>query len=233
MSNLKIVGHRANHVRRITFYLKNRVDLIEFDVKIQNGKLVVYHGSPLYSSTTLTEAIIRKALDQLLARDDLLSPLSINHALEVIERFESNSRVGLWLDLKSDVDVDFIIELLNDRLVGGDRELVVSSTNYMLISEVKKKLGDSVKTAISISFKPLDTEMLQYITRRTSCDILSIEASIFDSWFKREALKLGLETAVWVVNSPSLASKLAGLDPDYIITDRPDLVIPVLKGSKK
>ncbi len=229
---MKVVGHRANHARRITFYLKNKVNFIELDIKVQNGKFIVYHGSPLYSSTTLTEALIKKALDQMLARDNIISPLSVDDAIDLIYKFE-DYRVGLWLDLKSDVNVNTIISFLSEKSLVGSRDLVISSANYNLLFKLKNVFGDSVKTAASISFRPVDSEMLSYIVHRISCDILSIEASIFNSWFKSEASKLNLEVAVWVINSPSSASKLAELRPDYVITDRPDLVAPVLRSIEK
>ena len=54
---------------------------------------------------------------------------------------------------------------------------------------------------------------------------------VVSSRFVRDAHRAGLGVQVWTVDEPSDARRLLGWGVDALITDRPDLIIPVVRAA--
>lgn len=218
-----IVGHRGNHRSRLLYYLSHGVDFIEIDLnKSLGGELIAYHGDPLVTATTLTEALLKKMLSLVLCRDNPIRPLRFEEALKLIDK-----RARLWIDVKNGEVVKKALKLLSDW---GHDEVIVSSKDYQTLLYVKKEHKNiapdlKVHIAVSISFKPPDIETLETLVAKTGASILSVEYNVLDEPFLKYREHTGTKIAVWLVNSPWIMHRILQFSPNYVITDRPDIII--------
>ncbi len=222
-SRPSIVGHRGNHRSRLLYYLSQGVDFVEIDLnKSLRGELIAYHGDPLVTATTLTEALLKKMVSLVLCKDNPIQPLRFEEALKLIGK-----RARLWIDVKSEEVVKKALELLSDW---GHDEVIVSSNDYKTLVYVKKERNNispnlKVHIAVSISFKPPDIETLRTLVNKTGASVLSVEYSVLDELFLKYRELTGTKIAVWLVNSPWIMHRILQFSPDYVITDRPDMII--------
>jgi len=222
-NKLSIVGHRGNHRSRLLYYLSQGVDFIEIDLnKSLGGELISYHGDPLVTATTLTEAMLKKMLSLILRRDNPIRPLRFEEALELIGK-----RARLWIDIKNREVLKKALKTLSNW---GYDEVIVSSNDYQALMYVKKEHKNitpdlKVRIAVSISFKPPDIETLETLVAKTGASILSVEYSVLDETFLKYRELTGTRIAVWLVNSSWIIHRILRFSPNYIITDRPDIIV--------
>ncbi len=219
MKKPRIVGHRANHIKTIHYYLKEKVDYIELDIQKKNKSIIVSHGETLASATTLSELFIKLILNSILKKDHLFNPLTLEKAIELIP-----NNTGLWLDIKSRRIGSEIIK----KVIELGYQNVVISTNYYGISRDVKKDWSQVKTAISVSFEPMDPTELIELANKAEAEIIAMEHTYITKELIEKLHEYNMEIAVWTVNSPRYASRIITFNPDYLITDRPDLIKRVL-----
>jgi glycerophosphoryl diester phosphodiesterase len=175
----------------------------------------VYHGEALTSSTTLTEFVMKIIINRMLGKDYIVSPMSLRDALAIIPK-----NVGLWMDAKSWSVAEKAVSTAIEK---GFAKIIVSA-NYYRISSMIKKQYPTVSTAISVPFEPVEYSDLVELAQDSLADIVAVEYKYATKKLVETLRENGVRTAVWTVNSPSSARRLVKLEPDYIITDRPDLV---------
>lgn len=225
---IKIVGHRANHMQRLEYYLNLGVDYVEVDFNISfKGKAIAYHGDPLTSTTTLTEAIIRKMMSHVLKKDNIFMPVPIDDIVE-----KTKKRTGLWIDVKTRIPpyiimsyLRKIVELNRDYLV--DKPVIIGSNYLPLLKELlnmlrTEKILDYIRISFTLAFEPVDYSEIGSIMKKIGASIISLEypylTEDLSSWIRKN----NFELAVWTVNSPAKIKEIKRYTPDFIVTDRPE-----------
>ncbi len=209
------MGHRANHPSTIRYYVRQKVDYIELDLRKGRNKIMVKHGEGLTSATTLTEFLIKTILNRALGKDLIFHPLSLEEALKLIP-----TSTGLWIDVKEkSTGLTAVKYCLERRFT----DIVVSANYYGFLKEIKKNYS-RIKTAMSVSFEPPSIDELAELALKSYANIIAIEYTYIGGELINELRRRGYEIAVWTVNNPRVARRILQLEPDYLITDRPDLV---------
>ncbi len=205
-----IVGHRANTLTKLRFYLHSGVDAVEVDIAGHQVK----HGSGSIKPATLREALLRR----------ILFPEPKGDALENIVREVLERNVTLIVDLKTPrVDPHIF------RSLPSGENVLISSKYHNLLRTLKPELEDEgISTLASIQDRPVDPVR---VMRDALADGLSVELSYVDEDLIRDLRQAGGKIYVWTVNDADQALSLASMGVDAITTDRPDLIISALKNG--
>ena len=214
MGNIIIVGHRANTIGRLKHYLNLGVDMVEVDVSISNNILVAKHGMSPIRPPTLGERILEKVSYAIQPGEPLIRKTPLKEILKIV-----SGRAGIWLDLKDKGIGAQVIKLLKAIAFKGD--IIVSSAYHVDVRYVKEH-EPKILTAISLSEQPLD---IVHMTKVSKADIISINLAYIDSNLVKMLHNKGIKVAAWIVNSPEQVEEMLKLNVDYIITDRPEIVL--------
>ncbi len=203
-----IVGHRANTLAKLRFYLQSGVDAVEVDIAGNQVK----HGSGGIKPATLREALLRR----------IFFPEPKGEALERIVEEILERNVTLIVDLKT--------PKVDPNIFGSlpiEGSILVSSKYHNLLRDLKPKLR-GIPTLASIQDRPVDPVR---VMRDALADGLSVEVSYVDEDMIENLRVEGGLIYVWTVNDVDQALPLASMGVDAITTDRPDLIIPALKNG--
>lgn len=144
--------------------------------------------------------------------------LSLKEAIRIIR-----GRAGLFVDIKPDPETptlprDTVALLQQNNAVDGT---VIAAADVRILDEVKR-LEPALKTALLAQFivGPL---------QRDRFDILGLRQNRVSAAAVAEAHHAGHELHVWTVNQPSAMSRFIDLGVDNIITDRPDVLVDLLR----
>ncbi len=203
-----IVGHRANTLTKLRFYLQSGVDAVEVDIAGSQ----VRHGSGGIKPATLREAILRRIFFSE-PKGDALERI----VKEVLER-----NVTLVVDLKTPKVDPLIFSSLP-----SEGSVLVSSKYHNLLRDLKPRLR-GISTLASIQDRPVDPAK---VMRDALADGLSVELSYVDEDLVENLREAGGIIYVWTVNDVDQALSLTSMRVDAITTDRPDLIISALRNG--
>jgi len=213
-----IVAHKANRLKLLRKYLVLGVPIIEIDVSVQNGQLVVLHGVDFGDFGAIRGGIMKVGYMLIEHRDPLWRPIPLNDYLSFLE-----GRVGLWLDVKTRGAEGDAVDAAKDH---GVYPILVSTAHHDILKPLKKS-EPSVKVFLgNVTFTPVDPVGL---VKATGADGLSIEYRYITREVVDKLHKAQLLIAAWTVNRPRMAEDLINLGCDYIITDVPEKIMPLLK----
>ncbi|RLF21726.1 MAG: hypothetical protein DRN15_03750 [Thermoprotei archaeon] len=216
-----IVGHRANTIRTLMKYLRVGVPMIEVDVRKRRGELIVLHGPLSYQPVSVLGKLFKKLMYIILSGDPVVGKMPLERVLRIL-----NGKAGVWLDIKEKRIEDEIIKLLKKTKFKGP--VVVSSTYHTVVKKFKEKMPEAL-CAISLSEEPVD---LLQLVKSAKADIVALEYLYANEEIVETLHGNDVRVAVWTVNDPSMAKKLANIGVDYIITDDPYTVMEILKGRR-
>ncbi len=203
-----IVGHRANTLAKLRFYLQSGADAVEVDIAGSQVK----HGSGGIKPATLREAILRR----------IFFPEPKGDALERIVEEVIERNVTLVVDLKTPRVDPLIFSSLP-----SEGSVLISSKYHNLLRDLKPKLG-GIPMLASIQDRPVNPVR---VMRDALANGLSVELSYVDDELVEDLKEVGGLIYVWTVNDVDQALPLASMGVDAITTDRPDLIISALNGS--
>jgi glycerophosphoryl diester phosphodiesterase len=209
-------------------------DVLELDVHLSaDDQLVVIHDTRL-ERTTDGRGLVREHTAQQLKRLDAgrwfgrrFRGQRLQLLGEVLERFRD--RVAFAVELKAGSDVYPGIE---ERLVTllqlydvADRTLIASFDHHAL--RRCREVDPDVRTGALVVARLIAPATLAPPGVLTALCLQAELVSAADVAAVREA---GLDCYVWVVNDAADAARLAGWGVAGLVTDRPDLLRPVLDG---
>jgi glycerophosphoryl diester phosphodiesterase len=207
-------------------------DALELDVHFSaDDQLVVIHD-PSLERTTDGRGVVREHTVPQLKRLDAGGWFGrrsrgqrIQTLSEVLERFRD--RAGFGIELKAGSDFypgieERLLTLLQLYEV-VDRTLVASFDHHAL--RKCRDLDPDVRTAALVVGRLLAPAAL---APRGVLHALCLHAELVSDRDVAAVQEAGLECYVWVVNDPAAALRFAGWGVTGIVTDRPDLLRPVL-----
>jgi len=224
---VKVVGHRGaaglepeNTLRSIRRALDLGVDEVEVDLHLsQDGHLIVIHDERANRTTDGKGLVQDMTIDELKKLDagggERIPTLS-----EVIDLV--GGRAVLQVELKAPGTEAKVIEDIRQ----GDAEkwTEVISFSHPLVKKVKD-LNPRLETGVLFTGTPI------YPARMA----LEAKASRIHPYFYLtdknmvdDAHLSGLKVCVWTVNNPGDMSMMVDVGVDFIVTDRPDLLIELL-----
>ena len=220
-SSLKpiVVAHKVNRYSLLKKYLALGVPWLEIDVSMRNGVLVVEHGVEVNLGTVRAE-IIKTGYKVLEHRDPLWRPLTLPAYLEKL-----NGKAGLWLDVKEAGAAVKAVELAKKS---GLNKIAVSTPYHEELAGVKKTYPDVLTFLGNVSFRPADSAGL---VEASGADGLSIEYCYVTREVVQAIHKAGLKIAAWTVNKIDEAKRMINLGVDFLITNVPEKVMPLIDES--
>ena len=140
---------------------------------------------------------------------------------------EFKGRINFNIELKSNGHNTDLVNKVLDLIEEYDmeRQVVLSSTSYRYLSEVKERNPD-LPTGYILSAAYgyfLDDDMI---------DFFSLRYTIITEALVERAHSLGKEIHVWTVNDKALINRMKRMGVDNIITDRPVLAREELYREK-
>ncbi len=207
-----IVGHRANTLSKLSRYISQGVDAVEIDLY----ESLVNHGPESIKPATLREAVIK-----------WLASIGNHRENQTVEDFLvvlGERRIPLVLDIKSPRLPERLVRLIAEE---ARRGLIVTSKYHPLLSELAPKLERATILA-SVQCRPADPVAL---ARAAGARGLSVKVGFVDGELVNELHRCGMLVAVWTVNDVDQAVEVTELGVDILITERPDLIGPVVRGE--
>lgn len=207
-----VVAHKANRKSLLLRYLKQGVEVIEFDVTFEDGALLVKHGGNV-GSHGLRGLLMSYGYLLLEGREPLFRPSTLEEYLRL-----ADGKAGMWLDLKSRGIEREVAALARAH---GVRTVIVSSGFHNTLHLARKGCSDAVLMLGNVSYRPANPVKEVELA---SADGLSINHEFVDKELVEELHSVGYKVAVWTVNKPQRALELIELGVDYLITDRPEVM---------
>lgn len=213
-----IVAHKANRPSLLRKYLSLKVPLLEIDVNVERGNLVVLHGVDFSDYGAVRGWIMKWGYLIMEHRDPLWRPAPLEDYLSAV-----GGRAGLWLDLKCRNVGRELVKLVREY---GVSPVVVSSAFHEELKAIKE-MEPSITTILgNVMFRPVDVAGM---ARAAKADGVSVEYRYIDRRLVEEAHREGLKLAAWTVNKVDRALRLIEMGCDYIITDVPEKIIKLVK----
>jgi len=207
------VGHRANTLSKLSRYISQGVDAVEIDVY----ESLVNHGPDSIKPATLREALIKK-----------LASIGNHGESQAVEDFLAvlgELKIALVLDIKSPSLPDRLVRLMAEEARKGS--VIVTSKYHNLLRRLSRELKGATILA-SIQCRPADPVS---VARQAGANGLSVEVGYVDVELVREMHESGMWVAAWTVNDMDQALEVVEEGVDIVITERPDLIGPVIRGE--
>jgi len=221
-----VVGHRANSTRIRYWYKRSGVRYVEVDVNVSpDGRIIVRHGPPQTRRATPVGRLWAWLDYKLFYRDPLIGTHSLGEWIAKIA--EDLGIEGVMLDLKARVDPEGLAREVEASGFRG--EVLVSANDHRLLKPVREALaraGYNARAIASFNVRPV---RLVECARDSGADVVGVRHDFLDEELVETIKRAGYGVSTWTVNRPEEAVRLARAGVDYIVTDRPDLVIRRLR----
>ena len=223
-----VTGHRGagflepeNTIRSIRRAIELGVDQVEIDVHLsRDGKLVVIHDETL-DRTTNGHGFVRDYTLAELKKLDAGKGEKIPTLQEVIDAVKG--KVMLQIELKEPAAADQVVKTVEDNGLVGD--VIVTSFWHHAVKRVKE-LNPRIETGVLFACSPIDVAQLAI---NAGADALHANFNYVDSSMVEEAHRHGLKIRVWNPDDEYHLKRIAALDVDAIGSNRPDLLLKLLK----
>jgi glycerophosphoryl diester phosphodiesterase len=236
-------GHRGarayapmNTIPSFELALKQGADGVELDTHLsKDGKLIVLHDFTVDSTTNGKGLAKDKTLAEL-KELDAGSSFSAEYAGTQIptldEVFEAvGKKLFINVEIKSETqETDGVEQAVADCITkyGLANSVIVSSFNPLALKRFRAILP---AVPIGYLYAPdydYSTAMEGFSHEARHPLFTMIDAAYMD-WAKKNNFRVN----TWTVNEPEQAKLLAQLGVDAIITDKPDVIIEAVRGTKR
>jgi glycerophosphoryl diester phosphodiesterase len=249
MDDIKIIGHRGvrsieteNTLTSLTRSASLDVDAIEFDLRLSKDKqLVLCHNRNLqkiYGLNKNVEDLSLKELKELSSKNGERIP-TLQEVLNL------RIKKPLLLEIKNEGSADLVCQTMEKP----ENQSVKWMVNTHVLSEaarfrqLDKDLGISIATYKKASIGAIfDTHPIKTIQFARSIGASAVTFNLFILnpltyiLARKSKLKILLyqNYLSFLLNSPLFVRLLLSLYPDLaIFTDRPDKIVPVVKGGRR
>ncbi len=247
MPRTLIVAHRGgaglapeNTLAAFQSGLDQKADAVECDVHLsKDGELVVIHDANISRTTDgsgnvadLTLAELRAVNAAARFKDGSFAPQRIPTLQEVVDLVRGKAILQIEIKTRSDgrryagIEGKIVDLLRRNDMVD---KVVVLSFDFPTVREIKA-LEPRLKTCALAStpyFASVGTRGLAAVAEEMKAlgvDYMGVEKSYLTEKLLAELRKQGIGGGAWTVNDPAQMRKLAALGPDFLTSDRPDLL---------
>lgn len=206
---------------------------IELDVRTcKSGEIVVFHDGFLARMTTGRGLVKNRTLSELkklrLKDDGRDTAEEIPTLDEVISL--TREKIILNIEVKTNtLPGNNIEEKLLDLLYkrGVQNQVIISSFNPLVVRRINK-IDGNVLTGYLIdkNIKIRNTEI--FLSKFAGAKAIHLEKSLVRENLMQKIHEFGFYSMVWTVNEPPDMQRLLNLKVNGIITDRPDVLKPLL-----
>jgi len=221
---MKVIAHRGasghepeNTLIAIQAALDMRVDAIEVDIHLVDGKLIVIHDRWLQKTTNGEGRVSEKGFDEL-RRLDAGKGQRIPTLWEVLALV--GSQCDLNIELKSERTALPVLEMLYqaiDELACCQTQFLLSSFNHHLLKEIKSK-DPAWKVGALTGSKPLGYAKFAEELEAYS---IHIDVELVDQAYVDDAHERGLKVYVYTVDQEEDIADLHKMNVDGIFTNYP------------
>lgn len=223
---VKIVGHRGvrfiepeNTLRAVRRAIELGVDAVEIDIRATSDmNIVVIHDETLDRTTNGRGYVNKYTLSELRSLDAGKGE-KIPTLNEVIN--EIDGKVELFIEIKDPIIVRKVVEIVSRY----DYSWMHVISFYHPIVKIVKNLLPKISTGIIISSEPVDPICL---TRSANADIIIPNIRYASDRLIKMCHENNILVSGWVINDPKIFKQYSD-KLDYITTDRPDIIIPLVR----
>ena len=225
---IEVIGHRGaaglepeNTLRSVRRSIELRVDRVEVDVRVsRDGRLVIMHDETVDRTTNGHGYVRELTLNELRSLDAGMGEKI--PTLEEILEF-TMGKAKLEIELKVPEATEPTIQLIEE--LNAENDVIVISFIHELLDRVYD-LNPNIKTGALFFDVPKD---ILRIALKVHASSIHVYYRNVNSELVREAHKSGLEVAVWNPNRIEEMREMIGLGVDAIGSDRPDILIHLLR----
>jgi len=228
MGMIEVIGHRGaaglepeNTLRSVRRAVELGVDRVETDVRVsKDGRLVIMHDETVDRTTNGHGYVSELTFDELRSLDAGMGE-KIPTLKEILEF--TMGKAKLEIELKVPEATEPTIQLVEE--LNAEKDVIVISFIHDLLERVHD-LSPNIKTGALFFDVPKD--ILQRALKVHASSIHVYYRNV-NSELVREAHRSRLEVAVWNPNKIEDMREMIGLDVDAIGSDRPDILIQLLR----
>jgi len=225
---IEVIGHRGaaglepeNTLRSVRRAIELGVDRVEVDVRVsRDGRLVIMHDETVDRTTNGHGYIRELTLNELRSLDAGMGEKI--PTLEEILEF-TMGKAKLEIELKVPEATEPTIQLIEE--LNAENDVIVISFIHELLDRVYD-LNPNIKTGALFFDVP---KVILRIALKVHASSIHVYYRNVNSELVREAHKSGLEVAVWNPNRIEEMREMIGLGVDAIGSDRPDILIHLLR----
>jgi glycerophosphoryl diester phosphodiesterase len=223
-----VTGHRGaaglepeNTMRSFKRALALGVDQVELDVHLtKDRELVVIHDSTVDRTTNGSGSVQAYTLDEIQTLDAGEGE-RVPTLQEVIDLVKGQA--VLQIELKGLGVEEAVVEKVEAN--GIVDEVVLTSFRHYMVRKVKT-INPKVSTGVLFSCLPLDVSRL---ARDAGAEGLHPNVNYIDAHLVEDGHRYGLEVRAWNTDDPKKMRWLLTLGVDAIGSNRPDILLDVLK----
>ncbi len=231
---IRTIGHRGaaalepeNTLRGFRKAVELGVDYVEFDIhRCKSRELVVIHDETVDRTTNGKGFVADLTLQQLKALDAGKGE-SIPTLQEVIDCCKG--KVKMQIEIKEHgIEADTLSLLMKNKII-DDTALI--SFLHEAVKKAKEEAiarNARIKTGIIISGNPLNADEM---AKAAKADFVAANHFYVDDRMVRQVKKAGLGFTAWTCNTGHDIQRMIKLGTDMIASDRPDLLMKVLKRN--
>ncbi|MCS7139822.1 MAG: glycerophosphodiester phosphodiesterase [Candidatus Nezhaarchaeota archaeon] len=222
MKRGKVIAHRGvpslkveNSLEGIEEALRLRVDGIEVDVRLTKDRIpIAFHDADMLRLFKINKLLKEVSLAEIkaLSRRRGFTVPTLSEVLNLV-----GNKSMIVLDVKEWGVVDLMMRILHSS---SAKDIVITSFDHRIPLKVKSE-APWVKVGFIVSFRPLSVSKL--ITDDVNC--LFLKKDYADEELVNEAIDLGLEVYIWVINDVVNAERFWRLGVSGIVTDKPQLFV--------
>ncbi len=227
---MRVIGHRANSLRRLQRYLTSGVDGIEVDITFveKSNSIGLMHLKKEEEEFYFRSALWRKyrKIHEIL-RDVKLVPLleGIHSLDELLSLIDDN--IILMADVKSKgILFSLIMKLLE---ADSSRNYLISTKYFDEVPLARKIFPEMNRVKILGSIESNVTEIGELVSTYM-LDGLSMLHTVITPLDVEELHKQKKIMAAWIVNNCNAVKRLRELKVDYIITDSPFPILHCIRA---
>ena len=225
---IEVIGHRGaaglepeNTLRSVRRAIELGVDRVEVDVRVsRDGRLVIMHDETVDRTTNGHGYVRELTLNELRSLDAGMGEKI--PTLEEILEF-TMGKAKLEIEIKVPEATEPTVQLLNE--LNAEKDVIVISFLHELL-EKAYDLNPNIKTGALFFDVPKD--ILQRALK-VHANSIHVYYRNVNSELIKGAHRSGLEVAVWNPNRIEEMRKMIGLGVDAIGSDRPDVLIQLLR----
>ncbi len=214
---MKIIGHRGarglapeNTLASLEKAIEHHVDMIEFDLRVtSDNQVILHHDADLIDASGNRVTISGHNLAELLPHKTDLA--TFEDALKLI-----NNRVGLVIEIKTEVDIKPIVSIIKNSLIKSD--LIICSFSLDILSQIKQQIPN-VKIMI---IEPWSGVRASHRARKLNTDLISMNQRWL-WWGFIKSMSSSYQLYTYTLNDAKKARKWAKYGLAGVITDYPDL----------
>lgn len=225
---MKITGHRGakdewpeNTLLGMRKAIESGVEALEIDVHVtKDNKLVVIHDSTMDRTTNIEGEIANLLYDDIQLADAGMGE-RVPTLAEVLD-LVLESEVELFIEAKVFGIKNKLLELLKEKSVF--EQVIIISFDHRFIKSIADE-NPSLRTGCLMVAAPVDPVS---IIKATKSECFVISTDTVDVEIVKQCHSAGIKVAVWNANTPLIFQQMREMNVDYIMTDRPSLICPLV-----